>query len=212
MSAPACVYVCACGCVCECFRDLRVTHECSPQSAGSWLSCLSSSRWFWVWAPRRPGTQTMQPPLRCLSGPLGIWWNLASLREPEQEGQREMQSDKKREATEGRGEGEGVKVMLVPVTSACKTYLSMGITFSTQKATMRKNPHSYCCCAHLQLSHGRNILSLCACLSLYHVEFLTQALTHCLKESKVCRPQTMKLQLQLLNMRGCIKLNRKKNV
>lgn len=95
----------------------------------------------------------------------------------------------------GQRGGGGMKVMLVPVTSACKTYLSMGITFSTQKATMRKNPHWYCCCAHLQLSHGRNILSLCACLSLYHVEFLTPALTHCLKESKVCRQQTMKLQL-----------------
>lgn len=38
----------------------------------------------------------------------------------------------------GQRGGGGMKVMLVPVTSACKTYLSMGITFSTQKATMRK--------------------------------------------------------------------------
>lgn len=79
------------------FRDLKVTHECSPQSAGSWLSCLSSSRWSWVWAPRWPGRQTMQLRPRYLSGPLGIWRNLASLRKMERRGQSDTESDKKRE-------------------------------------------------------------------------------------------------------------------
>lgn len=70
---PVWIYCSGCGCAPKGFRDFWVTHECSPQSAGSWLSCLSSSRWSWVWAPHWPGTQMMQLPPRCLSGPLGFW-------------------------------------------------------------------------------------------------------------------------------------------
>lgn len=40
--------------------------------------------------------------------------------------------DKGEERAEGRGGGEA-KVTLVPVISACKTWLSMVITFSTQR-------------------------------------------------------------------------------
>ncbi len=104
-SVRACLYSCVYMWVC--MWDLKVTHECSPQSAGSWLSCLSSSRWFWVWAPRWPGTQMTQLHPRCPSGPLGISRNLASLREPEQRGQRETESGKKKKegGKEVRGKG-----------------------------------------------------------------------------------------------------------
>lgn len=88
------VYVCVFGVqMCELLflreRESQQPRECSPRSAGSWLSCLSSSRWFWVLAPRWPGTQMTRLRPRRPSGPPGIWRNLASLTEVEQSGQRE---------------------------------------------------------------------------------------------------------------------------
>lgn len=146
--------MCTCGYVCECFSFLTVMHWCSPQSAESWLSCLSSSRWFWVWAPQWPGTQMRQLRLRRPSGPLGIWWNLASLKEPGQCGQGEIG-----ERREGKGKrGKGVerakrRVTLVPVISSCKSWLSMFTMLSPQ--TNKECFYWNCCCTHLLLSHRR---------------------------------------------------------
>lgn len=101
---------------------------------------------------------------------------------------------KGRGGAEGRGEGEANE-RLVPVISACKTWLSMVITFSIQKATKRARA-GFSYSAHLPLRHGPNAQSLSACLSLSYVEFLTSALTHDLKQRKGPGPPTMTMQFQ----------------
>lgn len=52
-----------------------------PQSAESWLSSPSSSRWCEVWAHLPPGIRTTPLLLKFLSDRQGTWWSWACLRE-----------------------------------------------------------------------------------------------------------------------------------
>lgn len=56
-----------------------------PQSAESWLSSPSSSRWYEVWVLPLPGIQTMLLLPKSLSDRQGIWWSWAYLRDKDNE-------------------------------------------------------------------------------------------------------------------------------
>lgn len=169
-------------------------HECLPQSAVSWLSCLSSSRWFWVWAPRWPGTQMMRLHPRCLFGPLGFWRNLAGLKTG-----RAKMGRGRRDVIKGREqkeEGEAVRKerdkgdVSARHIGICDLVI-YGYHFLYTKATKRAK-------TGIVAEHTCSSLmeeTSCLCLpasQLYHVQFLSSSLRYRFIESKVHCPWTMK--------------------
>lgn len=173
------IYVCTCGCVSvQKIRESRMSAHLKALRADFLAFLHPGDSGFGI-----PGGLAHKRRNSSRDARLVLWgfdetwqaWGSGSKggREVIKGGRERSQGQGKRGRREGgREEGD--------VSAYCQSHwhVKLGylwVSLSPHKGTMRKNPHWHCCCAHLQLSHGRNIQSLCGCLSPYHVEFLTPA-------------------------------------